>query len=289
MAGRPGGSRRRPRKQDVTGTRECSTLTMLSRRGSDDRLLGIPDPDRTRCAEGTVPRRSERAGRQSDRPVQGPVQGRGTREFRPQGRADPARGPFARVPAVRSGQEVRRQALHRGHAGTGRGALSVVVQHGPGSRQRDPGHALADRRAGAPRSPGILFDPPNFLAISTSTPVVRYLDVPKPVRPLEVGLPIRILGVVSAPSDFELLDADAEKARLTSALKPLLDANAVSIEWLDVATLPALTKKLQPDTFHILHFIGHGGFDRTSGRAPSCSRTIRGEVGRSAASSWRRS
>ena len=28
-----------------------------------------------------------------------------------------------------------------------------------------------------------------------------------------------------------------------------------------MATLPALTKKLQPDTFHILHFIGHGGFD----------------------------
>ena len=34
-----------------------------------------------------------------------------------------------------------------------------------------------------------LFDSPNFLAISTSTPVVRYLDVPKPVRPLEVGHP----------------------------------------------------------------------------------------------------
>src|SRR6188768_952343 len=33
-----------------------------------------------------------------------------------------------------------------------------------------------------------LFDPPNFLSISTSTPVVRYLDVAMPQRPLEVGL-----------------------------------------------------------------------------------------------------
>src|SRR6476659_6099747 len=111
-----------------------------------------------------------------------------------------------------------------------------------------------------------LFDPPNFLAISTATPVVRYLDVPKPVRPLEVGLPIRILGDVSAPSDYEVLDADHEKAGLTRALKPLLDANAFSIEWLVEAKVPATTKKLQPDTYHILHFIGHGGFDRTSGK-----------------------
>ena len=110
-----------------------------------------------------------------------------------------------------------------------------------------------------------LFDPPNFLAISTSTPIVRYLDVAKPRRPLEVALPIRILAVVSAPSDVEELDTGDERQRLESALKPLIDAKAVAIDWLEEATLLALTKKLQPDTYHILHFIGHGGFDDASG------------------------
>ena len=110
-----------------------------------------------------------------------------------------------------------------------------------------------------------LFDAPNFLAISTSTPVVRYLDVAKPRRPLQIELPIRILGVVSAPSDAEELKTDDERSRLESALKPLVDANAVSIDWLEEATLVALTKKMRPDTYHILHFIGHGGFDDSSG------------------------
>ncbi len=110
-----------------------------------------------------------------------------------------------------------------------------------------------------------LYDDPSFLSISTWTPVVRYLDLPKPRRALEVQLPLRILGVVSAPIGAEVLDTDAERARLEAALKPLKDAGAVSIEWLEEATLLALTRKLRPDTFHILHYIGHGGFDDSSG------------------------
>jgi hypothetical protein len=109
-----------------------------------------------------------------------------------------------------------------------------------------------------------LYDAPNFLSISTSTPVVRYLDVPKPQRPLQIELPIRILAVVSAPSDAEELKTDVEKANLETALKPLIDAKAVAIDWLEEATLLALAKKLRPDSYHILHFIGHGGFDNAS-------------------------
>jgi Tol biopolymer transport system component len=106
-----------------------------------------------------------------------------------------------------------------------------------------------------------LYDPPNFLSISASTPVVRYLDVSKPVRPVHVELPIRILAVVSAPSDAEELKAGEERSKLETALQPLIEANAVAIDWLEGATLLALAKKLRPDTYHILHFIGHGGFD----------------------------
>lgn len=109
-----------------------------------------------------------------------------------------------------------------------------------------------------------LYDAPNFLSITASTPVVRYLDVSKPVRPVQLELPIRILAVVSAPSDAEELKTDEEKAKLETALKPLIEANAIAIDWLEGATLLALTKKLRPDTYHILHFIGHGGFDEAN-------------------------
>ena len=45
-----------------------------------------------------------------------------------------------------------------------------------------------------------LYDHPSFLSISTWTPIVRYLDLPKPRRPLQIALPLRVLAMVSAPS-----------------------------------------------------------------------------------------
>jgi hypothetical protein len=110
-----------------------------------------------------------------------------------------------------------------------------------------------------------LYDEPNFLSINAWTPVVRYLDLPKPRRALEMELPLRILGVISNPLDSEQLDVELERAKLDNALKPLSDANAVTIDWLEEPTLLALTKRLRPDTYHILHFIGHGGFDDANG------------------------
>ena len=110
-----------------------------------------------------------------------------------------------------------------------------------------------------------LYDDPNFLSINAWTPVVRYLDLPKPRRALETELPLRILGVISAPLDAEPLDVELEKAKLEDALKPLREANAVTIDWLEEPTLLALTKRLRPDTYHILHYIGHGGFDDANG------------------------
>jgi Tol biopolymer transport system component len=110
-----------------------------------------------------------------------------------------------------------------------------------------------------------LYDDPNFLAISSDTPVVRYLDLPKPRRALELTLPLRILAVVSAPSDAEQLDAALEKSRLEEAIRPLLKSGAVTIDWLEEPNLLALSRKMRDDTYHILHYVGHGGFDDTTG------------------------
>jgi Tol biopolymer transport system component len=108
-----------------------------------------------------------------------------------------------------------------------------------------------------------LYDAPDFLATSSRTPIVRYLDIAKPRRPFELSLPIRILAVVSSPSDAKKLQTGLERQNLERALAPLVGTGKVEVDWLENATLLALSQKLRNRDYHILHFIGHGGFDET--------------------------
>lgn len=109
-----------------------------------------------------------------------------------------------------------------------------------------------------------LFDAPRFLAMSTSTPVVRYLDLPRGQRSLAVEPPLRILGVVSSPADYERLDVERERINLERALARLTASGAVELCWLEQATLESLVGTLQTDTFHALHYVGHGNCDALS-------------------------
>jgi CHAT domain/SIR2-like domain len=111
-----------------------------------------------------------------------------------------------------------------------------------------------------------LFDEPDFLAISAFTPVVRYLDLPRAHRPLLVKPPLRLLGVVSNPAEYEQLDVERERENLERALSGLIDAGAVELHWLERPTLGALLQALQTQTFHALHYIGHGAYDRDAER-----------------------
>ncbi len=106
-----------------------------------------------------------------------------------------------------------------------------------------------------------LYDEPNFLAISVMTPVVRYLDLPRQRRPLTIEPPLRILGMISSPSDAAPLDGARERANLERALGGLIDAGLVELRWLEQATLSALLDELRTDAFHVFHFIGHGMYD----------------------------
>ena len=106
-----------------------------------------------------------------------------------------------------------------------------------------------------------LYDDPGFLSISTWTPVVRYLDLPRGRRPLEVTGPLQILAVVSGPSDVVELDTGREQATLEQALAELTAKGALEIHWLQSATLQELQRELRKRDYHIFHFIGHGGYD----------------------------
>jgi len=100
-----------------------------------------------------------------------------------------------------------------------------------------------------------------FLSLSTQTPIVRYIELPESIRPLDVKPPLRILVMVSSPSDYAELDVGQEKANLLSALGNLEQRGMVKLEWLEEATLLALQRCLRRERYHIFHFIGHGGFD----------------------------
>ena len=103
-----------------------------------------------------------------------------------------------------------------------------------------------------------------FLALSIHTPLVRYMDLPERIQPISVTPPIRVLVMISSPTDFPALDVEAEWTRLTEALADLIRRNQIAIERLDDATLEALQRGLQRERYHIFHFIGHGELDDSS-------------------------
>ncbi len=104
-------------------------------------------------------------------------------------------------------------------------------------------------------------DEDSFLSLSKTTPIVRFLRVPQPDPPLATQLPLRILGIISSPTDLTHLNVEAEKAHLEKALTLHQKNNALELHWLERPTLSALRITLRRTEYHILHFIGHGFFD----------------------------
>ena len=104
-----------------------------------------------------------------------------------------------------------------------------------------------------------------FVALSGSTPVIRYLHLPARPRAVRVELPLRILVIRSGPTGYPPLDMAAEWAKVAGALAGLADAGLVAVTELAAPTLSELRRTLAQDTFHVLHYMGHGRFDRLRG------------------------
>jgi Tol biopolymer transport system component len=101
-----------------------------------------------------------------------------------------------------------------------------------------------------------------FLVLSVQTPLVRYLDLPLETSPLEIGLPLKVLVMISSPTDYPELDVEKEYENLVLALSELEKSGMVQLTRLDKASLAELQRQLRREDYHIFHFIGHGGFDQ---------------------------
>ncbi len=109
-----------------------------------------------------------------------------------------------------------------------------------------------------------LYDPrrAEYVCLSRSTPVVRYLELPQPIQPLTVAPPLRILGMIASPHGLPPLDVMREKQRVDVAVQGLQADGLAELTWLAGPMWRDLQKAMRGGPWHVFHFIGHGGFDR---------------------------
>jgi len=107
-----------------------------------------------------------------------------------------------------------------------------------------------------------VYDPKHsYLGLSSRTPLVRYPDVPHPIERLTVTPPLRILGMVASPQGLPQLDVGHEKRLVEEAVRGLQARRLVELTWLEGQTWRHLQRAMRRGPWHVLHFIGHGGFD----------------------------
>jgi len=102
-----------------------------------------------------------------------------------------------------------------------------------------------------------------FLALLNKTPLVRYVEQPRPIpdfRPLER---LRLLFFVASPKDLVPLDLAREVDNIRTALEPWRAKG-----WLEYkiaqrpeANVQSLQRLLRQEDYHVFHFLGHGTFD----------------------------
>jgi hypothetical protein len=115
----------------------------------------------------------------------------------------------------------------------------------------------------------LLHDPEEDLplALDPNLSLVRYLDLPQPMGPLQVEGSFNLLVVAASPrsDEYEPLDVDRELHRLRRALAAPLAAGQITLEVIQGPdTRSQLRERLRVgvrDAVHILHVISHGEFD----------------------------
>jgi CHAT domain len=106
-----------------------------------------------------------------------------------------------------------------------------------------------------------LYDAETGTYLCRKEPLVRQVPAPYTQDALDFDPPLRILGMVAAPFGLQHLDVEAEQRRLDDALRPYIDGGVVELHWLDDVSWAGVHAALLGQSWHVLHFIGHGGYD----------------------------
>jgi hypothetical protein len=105
-----------------------------------------------------------------------------------------------------------------------------------------------------------LYDPETQRYLCRKDPLVRIVSAAdSPV--LQITHPLRVLGMIASPRGLQTLDVELERELLEQALKPHIDDGRVELHWLEDVSWDGLHAELLERAWHVLHFIGHGGYD----------------------------
>ncbi len=97
-----------------------------------------------------------------------------------------------------------------------------------------------------------------FFSRRLETPVVRQLDIGRPVRDLKPLSKLRVLAVLSDPEGVGRLDVSREKELLDASLSRL---PGVELRFLENPTVDGLRQRVGTEPFDVLHFVGHGDLE----------------------------
>lgn len=176
-------------------------------------------------------------------------------------------------PDVQSGQVSREigaalyQALFSGQVG-------ALFSESRG-RAEGTGHGLRIKLRFDPGASGISWvpilpwelifrpDTEEYLGSDVMSPIVRHLEVPRSSALPAFQAPLRILVALTSPRGAQALNLEEERRRLEKALggRP----GEIDLDFLVHATLDGLRTKLRSRPFHVLHFMGHGGWSPQTG------------------------
>ncbi len=105
-----------------------------------------------------------------------------------------------------------------------------------------------------------------FLGNNTDTVLSRYIDVPLQKREIKAAsLPLKILLVISSPTDLATLDTNGEEALIREALGKHIEAGKIELDVIKEATTRNIRQKLREKPYNVFHFIGHGDFNSNKG------------------------
>lgn len=101
-----------------------------------------------------------------------------------------------------------------------------------------------------------------YVAQSDRTPLVRFVDLKRQLPPHALGGALKVLAVLSSPTDQDDLNVDGEWDRLSASLASRVQSGQVTLDRLPEPTLEALSRWLRTHDVNVLHFVGHGDFDQ---------------------------
>lgn len=101
-----------------------------------------------------------------------------------------------------------------------------------------------------------------FWGLDPRNTIVRYLDLGVPPRRIRLGRPLRVVVAGARPRELASLDLDREADELVTAWG---ESSGIDIVRLDRATPRRLRTCLTVTRPHVLHFMGHGYSDPSSG------------------------